>query len=82
MAELSIQKICSEFKESATFFYTALMSTGIPSSCKENLQWLPSVAGISLIVLKKNAVLLMTSQFFLSSVFRAMFNTCHHEKLV
>ena len=54
MAELSLVKICCEFKERAPFFYTTLMTAGIPpSSKKKDLQWLPSVAAAGSIILKE-----------------------------
>ena len=54
MAELSLEKICCEFKERAPFFYTTLMTAAIPpSSKKKDLQWLPSVAAAGSIILKE-----------------------------
>ena len=54
IVELSLEKICKELEERAPFLYSILMTVGIPSrSVKKDIQWLPSVAAASSILLKE-----------------------------
>ena len=62
IAELSLEKICKELKERAPFLFSILMTVGIPSqSVKKDVQWLPSVAAASSILLKERC---RTMQYF------------------
>ena len=54
IANLSLEKICQEFKERAPLLYCVLMTAGIPAnSIKKDLDWLPSVAAAGAILMKE-----------------------------
>ena len=54
IANLSLEKICQEFKERAPLLYCVLMTAGIPAnSIKKDLDWLPSVAAAGAILMNE-----------------------------
>ena len=67
--DLSLEKICKEFQDQAPFFYSVMMTAGIPStSRKKSCLWLPSVAAAGSILLKE--------RFLLMNSFQILFMMC------
>lgn len=66
VADLSLEKICEELKQRAPLLFCVLMTVGIPAnSVKKDMQWSPSVAAASAILLKERCRLMNGFQILL-----------------
>jgi len=71
MAELSMEKVCTELRGRTPLLFSFLMTVATPPrSMKSDLQWLPSVAATAAILLKERSKYMNGFQLLLTLVMR------------